>query len=475
MTRFISRSHASPTAFRLLFAVFALGALLSLPVVLAQPSDDDTPAATDSVIGVNSEDQRIKARIASIYEILEPLDGVEVEVREGVVLLSGSVSNQVQAERALALASQVPGVITVDDGIERRRDVPGNLSPLLAKIKSDVTQWLRALPLFALALLVFTVIVYLGYSLARRSTLWQRLTPNPFLAELVAQAVRIFSVIIGLVLTLNLLGATALMAAILGGAGIVGLAVGFAVRDTMENYISSIMLSLRQPFRANDHVVINEYEGKVVRLTSRATVLMTLDGNQLRIPNATVFKGVILNYSRNPERGFKFELGVDSADDAISALKVGLEAMKSLPFILTEPAANAVIGSIGDSNIGLTFTGWIDQRETDFGKARSLAIQTVVRTLDAEGFSMPEPIYRLRFDSQQGAQSLLDASLRDAPVEKKPAPTEPEDDGVSVKKRKPAGNMDVNPDTYIDGMIKDERERAQADDNDLLDAERPVE
>src|SRR3546814_6600583 len=65
---------------------------------------------------------------------------------------------------------------------------------------------------------------------------------------------------------------------------------------------SDLMLSLRQPFRANDHVVIEGHEGRVVRLTSRATILMTLEGNHLRIPNSTVFKAVILNYTRNPER-----------------------------------------------------------------------------------------------------------------------------------------------------------------------------
>src|SRR3546814_11391197 len=71
------------------------------------------------------------------------------------------------------------------------------------------------------------------------------------------------------------------------------------------------MLSRRQPFRANDHVVIEGHEGRVVRLTSRATILMTLEGNHLRIPNSTVFKAVILNYTRNPERRFDFELGIE--------------------------------------------------------------------------------------------------------------------------------------------------------------------
>ncbi|MFP3353662.1 mechanosensitive ion channel, partial [Pseudoalteromonas sp. SIMBA_153] len=137
---------------------------------------------------------------------------------------------------------------------------------------------------------------------------------------------------------------------LLGGAGVIGIAVGFAVKDTIENYIASLMLSIRQPFRARDHIVINGQEGIVVRLTSRATILMTLDGNQLRIPNAEVFKGTILNYTKNPERRFTFELGVDANDDPLAAIKVGLDAIHTLAFVLNEPKAIAVITNVGDSN-----------------------------------------------------------------------------------------------------------------------------
>src|SRR3546814_6765294 len=101
------------------------------------------------------------------------------------------------------------------------------------------------------------------------------------------------------------------------------------LRDTVDNYVSSLMLSLRQPFRANDHVVIEGHEGRVVRLTSRATILMTLEGNHLRIPNSTVFKAVILNYTRNPERRFDFELGIDANDDPVDGMAVGLRAISA--------------------------------------------------------------------------------------------------------------------------------------------------
>ena len=112
---------------------------------------------------------------------------------------------------------------------------------------------------------------------------------------------RIVFVIAALVIALDILNATALLLTILGAARIIRLALGFAVRDTVENFIASVMLSIRQPFRLNDTVEINGDQGKVIRLTSRATILLSLDGNHIRIPNATVFKSHIINYSQNAE------------------------------------------------------------------------------------------------------------------------------------------------------------------------------
>src|SRR3546814_7123269 len=117
------------------------------------------------------------------------------------------------------------------------------------------------------------------------------------------------------------------------------ISIGFAIRDTVDNYVSSLMLSLRQPFRANDHVVIEGHEGRVVRLTSRATILMTLEGNHLRIPNSTVFNAVILNYTRNPARRFAFELGIEANDDPVAGMALGLRAPRALDFVLDTPAA----------------------------------------------------------------------------------------------------------------------------------------
>src|SRR3546814_19202523 len=124
-------------------------------------------------------------------------------------------------------------------------------------------------------------------------------------------------------------------------------------------------------------------------------ILMTLEGNHMRIPNSTVFKAVILNYTRNPERRFDFELGIDANDDPVDGMAVGLRAIRALDFVLDTPAATAIIEDVGDSNIVLRFFGWVDQSQTDFMKGRSLALDAAKPALEGPGFAPPEPHYRL--------------------------------------------------------------------------------
>ncbi|MGM8871063.1 mechanosensitive ion channel domain-containing protein [Psychrobacter sp. 2Y5] len=346
------------------------------------------------------KDNDIRQRIQGIFSEIDGLQAVSISVTQGVVTLTGETANEKKAQQAINLTNRITDVVTVEDKIERTLDVQDNVSTVYQGLKNQLRNLVKALPLLLVGIVIFAIVAWFGSWLSNRTNMWQRVTPNPFVAELLSQTIKVIFIIFGLILALSLIGAETILGTLLGGAGVIGIAVGFAVKDTIENYIASLMLSVRQPFRARDQVVINDLEGIVVRLTSRATILMTLDGNQLRIPNAEVFKGVILNYTKNPERRFTFELGVDANDDPLAAIKVGLDAISKLTFVLDEPKAIAVINNVGDSNIILEFQVWVNQSETDFAKARSIAIRETKHALENEGFSLPEPIYRLRFNDK---------------------------------------------------------------------------
>ena len=417
-------------------------------------------------------DEKIRSRIENIFAELEPLRGVTVYVGEGVVILRGEVANEVVAQQAERLASRLAGVVTVTDEMSRTLAVADNVRPIIKSLQSKTLSFIKALPLLGLALLVLIAFTLLGNLLASWKVLWRKLAPNPFLADLLAQATRVIILLLGIILALNLLGAAAVITTILGGAGVMGLAIGFAVRDTVENYISSVMLSLRQPFRAKDHVVINDIEGIVVRLTSRATILMTLDGNHMRIPNAAVFKGVILNYSTNPERRFEFELGVDAKDDPVAGMQAGLDAICTLDFILQEPEPDALINTVGDSNIVLTFYAWIDQRETNFAKARSLAIRAAMRALEEQGFTLPEPIYRLRFDPELNTALFAALDGKHSSVSTLASRADKSAPRATLVERG-EGVLDVSPDQNLQQKVDAEIKSEQG--NDLLNENVPHE
>jgi len=374
----------------------------SLPTPAPPPviSGESTNNAQIETTPTPQKDNDIRQRISGIFSEIEGLQAVNVSVTQGVVTLTGETANEKKAQQAINLTNRLTDVVTVEDRINRTLDVQENVSTVYQGLKAQVTNLVKALPLLLVGIVIFALVAWFGSWLSNRKKMWQRLTPNPFVAELLSQTVKVIFIIFGLILGLSLIGAETILGTLLGGAGVIGIAVGFAVKDTIENYIASLMLSIRQPFRARDHIVINGQEGIVVRLTSRATILMTLDGNQLRIPNAEVFKGTILNYTKNPERRFTFELGVDANDDPLAAIKVGLDAIHTLAFVLDEPKAIAVITNVGDSNIVLEFQVWVDQSETDFAKARSIAIRETKHALEDKGFSLPEPIYRLRFNNK---------------------------------------------------------------------------
>ncbi|WP_119082095.1 mechanosensitive ion channel family protein [Altererythrobacter sp. B11] len=425
-----------------------------------EPAVEATAAPAIEADLADGQDDRIRERINGIFTEVPSLAHVTASVQQGVVTLGGTVADSQARQRAEAIASRVQGVVTVENGIERDVSVDGGLG--LQAVAAKFQGFLKLLPLLGAAVAVALLIAAIGYVLAGLGALWRRATPNAFLAELIASAIRFVFVVGGVVIALDMIGASALLGAVLGGAGVVGIALGFAMRDTIENYVASLMLSLRQPFRPNDHVVIDGQEGRVIRLTSRATILMTLDGNHLRVPNSQVFKAVILNYTRNPQRRFDFELGIDADDDPTAARHLGIEVLKGLDFVLAQPDPQALVVDVGDSNIVISFLAWIDQRETDWAKARSRAIPAVKQALEQAGFALPEPIYRLRFDNPPAGLNPAGGS---------PAPAQP------ARERPPAAVRetlaDTSPESEIARMV--EEERATTGEKDLLDPTRPVE
>ncbi len=355
-------------------------ALIALLLAFSSPM---TGHAQDGAISTETGSALIEkdaAMAVKIREIIDELDGFEditVMVSSGIVTLRGTTLDPSAGERLGELVTRVEGVVAIENSIATSTDIAERLSPAMTRFMGRLKQGIAFVPLALVGLLAFGLIVVVGFFLARQNQPWNRLAPNAFIADIYRTLIRLASIAFGVVVALDILGATALLSTILGAAGILGLALGFAVRDTVENFIASLLLSVRQPFRPNDTIEIGGDVGKVIRLTSRATILLSLDGNHIRIPNATVFKSRIINYTRNRGRRFQFPMQAAVGEDTGKAQDRGIAELNRLEFVLEKPAPTAWIDKVDDGGTTLCFAGWIDQHESHFEHARGEAMRLV--------------------------------------------------------------------------------------------------
>ncbi len=173
------------------------------------------------------------------------------------------------------------------------------------------------------------------------------------------------------------MGLTTLALTILGGTGIIGIILGIAFRDITENILASIFLSIQNPFNNGDLIEIEGTIGYVQRLTLRATVLLSLEGNHIQIPNATIYKGQIRNFTSNGRRREDFVIGIGYEDSVPKAQEIALRTLLEHPAILKIPEPWVLVDSLGKAVVNLRIYFWLDGRKHSWLKVKSSVIRLV--------------------------------------------------------------------------------------------------
>ncbi|MCA9300089.1 MAG: mechanosensitive ion channel family protein [Phycisphaerales bacterium] len=360
-----------------------------------------------------------------VERALSTIDGLrdeDLRFEGDIPILSGIANDQAVRDQASDVVESLLGTGIVRNEIQLSNDFSERFEGAATRVGASFDRWLAVLPLLPIAVAIVVAGAILAWLVGRWRWAFRHLSGNPFLNDISRRLTQSAIVVGSVLLALEVLDATALVGGVLGAAGVAGIAIGFAFKDLIENYIASILLSLRQPFRPRDHVVIDGHEGLVTSMNSRTTVLTTFDGNIVRIPNATVFTSTLVNYSSDSRRRFSFKVGVGYDVDLGEAVRVGVEVIRSTDGVMSDPAPFAIVTDLGDSSVSVTLYGWVDQAAHDFGKVRSSAMQAVKVAYDARDIDMPEPIYSIKLRTTSEVTSGPASKEDAAPA---PGPTAP--------------------------------------------------
>lgn len=263
----------------------------------------------------------------------------------------------------------------------------------------------------------------------------QRRMRNRLLREVVAKAVAIPVFLAGLYIALRISGLTQLAATVLGGTGLLGLVIGIAFRDIAENYLASILISMQRPFAMGDRIEVAGCNGFVQSVTTRGTLLMTVDGNHVQIPNATVYKSTIRNFTANPRCRRDFVVGIGYRDSIALAQETALQVLRAHEGVLADPEPLVLVESLTSSAVRLRILFWVDLARHSDGKVLSAVIRHVKQAYQVAHISIPDEAREVVFPDGVNVRMLPELGPGKRPPRERsalaPDPAAREDESAS--------------------------------------------
>jgi small conductance mechanosensitive channel len=411
---------------------------LSLAVAQDQPPqqvptesiDTDAPETPEKVdVNPVAADTEIESRLVRILEATGWFEKPKARVDEGVVFLSGQVDTEPHKEWAAKLAAKTQDVVAVVNRIEVREKSMWDLSDAYGELTTLGSKMVQNSPLILVGLLCLALTWWAsGWTARITAGLFQRRMKSILLGDVASRAAAIPVFLLGLYLVLKISGLTRLAMTVLGGTGLVALVIGFAFRDIAENFLASILISIQRPFAMGDLIEVAGHKGYLQSVNTRSALLMTLEGNHVQIPNATIYKETITNFTANPNARFDFTVGIGYDDSISKAQSIALKVLEDHAAVVSDPESMVLVESLGAATVNLRVYFWINIAEFSAFKVRSAVIRLTKRAFDQAGISMPDEAREVVFpagvpvrmisEQDRAIESLASSQ------EKKPVPEE---------------------------------------------------
>jgi small conductance mechanosensitive channel len=270
-------------------------------------------------------------------------------------------------------------------------------SAILDKLFETLRRWLEEfgamLPHLVVALVVVLVFGYASRYVGRLvRRVMQGVTTHANLSDLLGTLARVITLVCGVLIALGLLQLDKTVTSLLAGVGVVGLALGFAFQDIAANFMSGFLMVLRPPFEKGDLVETGGQSGTIERVELRATLLTTLQGLSVIIPNKDVFQNPIVNYTRTGDRRMDLLVGVDHEASLTQTRELALTAVRGLQNRNEAREPEVFFTEFVEDSVLFSVRVWLSSADDQtFLHARSEAILAVKQAFDAAGIAISLP------------------------------------------------------------------------------------
>jgi small conductance mechanosensitive channel len=276
-----------------------------------------------------------------------------------------------------------------------------DFSHALDTIYDMAAGFIALLPKLFVALIVLTVFYFLARLASRivRRTTEKRSAGLTIILQRLAKTIFIvFGLLVALSVVAPQFGATELV----GILGIGGVAIGFAFRDIFQNFLAGILILLTRPFDVGDQIQVEDFEGTVENIETRATTMRTYDGRRVVIPNSDLFTEAVIVNTAFETRRSEYDIGIGYEDDIETARELIISVIRETAGVIENPAPEVLVVDLDDSSVNLRARWWTTTEQIEVIRIRDRVITGVKYRLDNNGINIPFPIRTVYFNDETG-------------------------------------------------------------------------
>lgn len=262
----------------------------------------------------------------------------------------------------------------------------------------------KMLPNFVVAILVLIAFVLVARLIKNISDRFlDRAIKNNSLSSIISKIIYIIVISIGVFTALSFLNLDKTVSSLLAGAGIIGLALGFAFQDIATNFIAGFFMAIKRPFKIGQVIHCEGYSGIIKRIGIRTTELSSFQGQEVIIPNKMLFQNPLVNDSENTYKRIDLNVGVSYGEDLERVRDIAIAAVENIPNINKNKDIDLVYLAFGSSSIDFRIMIWVAfKSQLEFLKSQSEAIIAIKKAFDKEDIMIPFPIRTLDFGIKGG-------------------------------------------------------------------------
>jgi small-conductance mechanosensitive channel len=265
------------------------------------------------------------------------------------------------------------------------------VEPTIHKIEGYIDGFFWMLPSIGLALLVFLLFLA-GASAAKQAVAsLARRRDRGDLGDLLSGFVKWAVILFGLLVVATIVFPSVKPADVLATLGIGSVAIGFAFKDILQNWLSGLLILYRQPFRRGDQIKSGDFEGTVEHIEARATLIRTYDGQRVVIPNADIYTRAVTVRTAFEKRRSEYDVGIGYGDDIQRACEAIVDAVKAAAGVERDPAPEAVPWALDASTVNIRVYWWSAPDRSSIVHTQGHVIATVKRALTDAGIDLPFP------------------------------------------------------------------------------------